>query len=321
MSRSGAGDTWGWAVRVLSTSLLAICIVICGAAFADEYDDLASEAHNLMQLLSEAADQADEATSIFEDFAELEARVDRANNDPAALSGEEYAAIYRDITNLILRLGALGAPVPPGTSETVNLASAIIAEIIEGAVDFSLDLARTNFERQLSVVTGDDRYPFPQSLWEAADRTTNSWQVKLWVVMDWIERNKTAVPHSAPYYCVPPDEECDIYVELTTHDFGDVIFYWYADPEFEHIATYGNENGRIVGGYWVRGAFGDIEGLKGYWIEDASARECDGPPVDGSVFWGVVELRFDQEFFTANWNYCGLPAEDGLEWRGELQAR
>jgi hypothetical protein len=77
------------------------------------------------------------------------------------------------------------------------------------------------------------------------------------------------------------------------------------------LATYGSDSGRITGT-----ALGNR--LEGHWVEESSGRRCP-TPVDGSFYWGRIQLRVDGDALSGTWSYCELPPNKS--WSGTRSSR
>jgi hypothetical protein len=69
---------------------------------------------------------------------------------------------------------------------------------------------------------------------------------------------------------------------------------------------YDQDSGRITGSF-------DGHTLQGFWMEDSSQVRCSSP-MNGTYYWGQVELGFGDGIFAGRWDYCGQGG--GRGWTG-----
>ncbi len=74
-----------------------------------------------------------------------------------------------------------------------------------------------------------------------------------------------------------------------------------------------NDNGRLVGEFDK-----NLRTFSGYWIEDKADRGC-GTALEGSIYWGRIEIKFERDFsqFNGNWSYCDEPLDPNRTWTGK----
>ena len=116
-----------------------------------------------------------------EKLSDLRTRIVQAREDPAALSGENYAKLLVEITMLIPD----GARLPAHIRNAVSILVKPIGMIIGMAVDFSLELARRNFRNQMRLLAGDTSMTESEKAWTAAKRAGSTRQVQLRLLLDW----------------------------------------------------------------------------------------------------------------------------------------
>lgn len=116
-----------------------------------------------------------------ERLSDLRERIVDARENPAALTGENYAKLLIDLTMLIPR----EARLPSSVKTAVNILVRPIALIIEKSINFSLTLARRNFNNQMKLLAGDTSMTESEKAWKAAKSAGSTRQVQLKLLLDW----------------------------------------------------------------------------------------------------------------------------------------
>jgi hypothetical protein len=155
----------------ITVSTLVLSLLVLPATPASAGDEALDAAFEIATWLKDAVGTTQE-------IAALVAEIERARNDPGALSGESYARIYEEITKQLLNFVGAAVDLPPHIQHAVLRGSKEIAKLIESTTDGSLGLVRKRFRQNLVVYDGD--------VWKAAQASGMTRQVQLWAALDWL---------------------------------------------------------------------------------------------------------------------------------------
>ncbi len=170
---------------VCSAALLFLFMLIFSAKvtadITDEHiDNLVSLHEQIETFLDDNYDEIQRIGDRLQRIEELSDRVEAARNDPAALTGDNYAELLVELVLVIPESIQLPEPM----KNYLKLTGTMIGELLGAATEFALDHVRANFERyyQSELTTGAPEWECAK---KAARLVGGTRQVQLRMLWEW----------------------------------------------------------------------------------------------------------------------------------------